>query len=120
MRKVSVVVALLALVLSGSALASVAPPHVRLVRLEPTALVRGTGFLPREHLLVRLAGVGVVSKRVVAGVGGAFQVSLRTPPARACGQYLLVVVRPAPAKPVRVKIGPPECAPDGGNGGAGG
>ena len=120
MRAFSILAALLALTAVGPSAAAVpAAPHVRLVKLEPSALVRGTGFLPREHLLVRLAGVGVVSKRVVAGTGGAFQVSLRTPLPRACGQYLLVVVRPAPAKPVRVKIGPPECASDGG-GGAGG
>lgn len=106
---------LAALAASGSALAS-APPHVKLVRLEPTAVVRGTGFKARERLLVRLAGVGVVSKRVVAGVDGSFRVSLRTPEPRACGQYLLTVVRPATAKPVRVKIGPPECAPSEGPG----
>jgi hypothetical protein len=109
--------ALGALTSASVALAASPPPHVRLVKLEPKAVVRGTGFLPLEHLLVRLTGVGVASKRVIAGATGAFQVSLRTPPARACGQYLLVVVRPAPAKPVRVKIGPPECAPDGGAGG---
>jgi len=103
-----------ALVVSGSALGSTAP-HVRLVRLEPKAVVRGTGFKAKEHLLVRLAGVGVASKRVVAGSTGSFRVSLTPPPPRACGQYLLTVVRPA-AKPVRVKIGPPECAPSEGPG----
>jgi|SRR5579859_1389852 len=118
MRASRLTAALLALgaLISASVALAAPPPHVRLVKLEPKAVVRGTGFLPGEHLLVRLTGVGVVSKRVVAGVGGAFQVSLRTPPARACGQYLLVVVRPAPAKPVRVKIGPPECAPSEGPG----
>lgn len=117
MRSLTVAAAVLALTATGtSAAAAPVAPHVRLVRLEPSALVRGTGFVPREHLLVRLAGVGVVSKRVVAGPGGTFQLSLPTPPPRACGQYLLTVVRPAPAKPVRVKIGPPECAPSEGPG----
>jgi hypothetical protein len=114
MRRLSLAAALLALVVSAPALA-VTAPHVKLVRLEPNALVRGTGFLPQERLVVRLAGVGVVSKRVVAGDLGTFRVTLLPPPPRACGQYLLTVVRPA-AKPVRVKIGPPECAPSEGPG----
>jgi len=91
-------------------------PRVRVVRLEPKAVVRGTGFLPREHLLVRLAGLGVASKRVVAGDAGGFRVSLRTPAPRSCGRYTLTVVRPA-AKPVLVRIGPPECALPGAAGG---
>lgn len=115
MRRLLVLGAFAVLAVSGSALASVAPPHVKLVRLEPTAVFRGTGFKAKEHLLVRLAGVGVVSKRVVAGATGAFRVTLTPPLPRACGQYLLTVVRPA-AKPVRLKIGPPECAPSGGAG----
>jgi hypothetical protein len=90
--------------------AQAATPHVRIVHLQPKALVRGTGFLPQEHLFVRLVGVGVSSKRVVANAAGAFRVSLVTPEPRSCGQYSLIVIRPAPAKPVRVKIGPPECA----------
>lgn len=114
MRAYCAMAAILAFAVCGSALAS-APPQVRLVRLEPSAVVRGTGFLPQEHLLVRLAGVGVASRRVIAGPTGAFRVALRTPPPRSCGQYLLTVVRPA-AKPVRVKIGPPECAPSEGPG----
>jgi hypothetical protein len=115
-KRLSVLAALaaLALAVSAAALASTAP-HVRLVRLQPTALVRGTGFKAKEHLVVRLAGVGVESKRVVAGAPGTFRVTLTTPPPRACGQYLLTVLRPA-AKPVRIKIGPPECAPSDGPG----
>ncbi len=118
MRAFAVLAALVSLMVAGRPAGAAVPaaPHVRLVKLAPTALVRGTGFLPREHLLVRLTGVGVTSKRVVAGAGGGFQVSLRPPPPRACGQYLLVVVRPAPARPVRVKIGPAECAPSEGAG----
>src|SRR5689334_14395155 len=100
MRRFCLPAALLALAVSGSALASTAP-HVRLVRLEPSAIVRGSGFRAHEHLVVRLRGVGLVSKRVVAGDLGSFRVSLRTPSPRACGQYLLTVVRPA-AAPVRV------------------
>jgi len=116
MRALSVSVAVLALTAaSTSAATPPATPHVRLVKLEPSAVVRGTGFLPREHLVVRLTGVGVASKRVSADVAGAFRVALKTPEPRACGQYLLTVIRPA-AKPVRVRIGPPECAPSEGPG----
>ena len=115
-RRLTAALLVLGALTSASVAIAASPPHVRLVKLEPAAVVRGTGFLPREHLLVRLTGVGVASKRVVAGATGAFKVSLRTPPARACGQYLLVVVRTAPAKPVRLKIGPPECAPSEGPG----
>ena len=83
--------------------------------LDPVAVVRGTGFHPREHLLVRLIGRGVSSKHLLADTHGSFRAALRTPPARSCGQYVLMVMRSSPAKPVRVKIGPPECAPlDGG------
>jgi hypothetical protein len=49
-----------------------------------------------------------MSKRVVADAQGAFRVSLRRPPALACGRFLLQVRRPA-AKTVTVRIGPPEC-----------
>src|SRR5262249_22673955 len=111
MRALRLTVALGCVALAGFApRALAAAPHVRLVHLEPKALVRGTGFLPEEHLLVRLVGVGVSSKRVVAGDDGAFRVLLRTPEPRACGQYSLIVVRPAPATRISLKIGPPECA----------
>ena len=107
-------------VVTAGAAFSAGAPHVRLVTLDPKAVVRGTGFQAHEHLLVRLVGRGTSSKRFVANDEGGFRVTLRTPPALACGQYSLVVVRPSPAKPVRVKIGPPECAPLEGPSGPGG
>ena len=92
-------------------------PRVHVLVLHQRVLVSGTSFLPREHLLVRLTGRGVSSKRVVADTEGTFSVSLRRPELRACGRYLLQVRRPA-AKPVIVRLvppfSPPECADLGG------
>jgi hypothetical protein len=110
MRVAPTAAALLAAALVWTASAAAAVPHVRFVRHESNAIVKGTGFKPQEHLVVRLKGDEVRSKRVVAGADGTFRISLAMPPPHACGQYVLAVVRPA-SKLVSVKIGPDKCAP---------
>jgi hypothetical protein len=106
-------VAILAL---GAALAAPAvaqanvPPRIGVVSTTDARLVvRGTAFAPGERLLVRLAGRGVTTKRVVADGNGSFRTSLVKPPPQTCGRYFLSVRR-ASGKSVGMRLGPGECA----------